>query len=93
MPVKRLAVLIDADLHRRFKALVSTKGLDMSEVARELIERWVKENELFAAGQSPTQPYSNLQTDRLSKETIAALKLATDEKVFHALLELLHGQD
>jgi len=44
-PVKRLAVLIDTELHRRFKSLVADKGLDMSKVIRELVERWLKENE------------------------------------------------
>ena len=45
MPLKRLAVLIDAELHRRFKTLVTQKGLDMSEVVRDLLQRWLQENE------------------------------------------------
>lgn len=44
MPLKRLAILVDTELHRRFKTLVAEKGLDMSEVGRELIEQWVQEN-------------------------------------------------
>ena len=56
MSVKRLAVLIDADLHRRFKALVAEKGLDMSEVGRELIQDWVSKNELTFTEDKPIEP-------------------------------------
>ena len=43
----------------------------------------------FAADQGP-QPHSNMQTDQLSEETIAALNLATDEETFLALLQGLN---
>lgn len=48
-----------------------------------------KEPQLFAADQDPTQPHSNMQTNQLSEETIAALNLDTDEETFLALMQLL----
>ena len=44
MSMKRLAVMLEEEIHHRFKARVSQKGLDMSEVVRGLIERWLLEN-------------------------------------------------
>jgi len=43
--VKRLAIMIDVELHRRFKALTARRGLDMSKVIRELMQDWLDENE------------------------------------------------
>jgi len=64
MSVKRLAVLIDADLHRRFKALVAEKGLDMSDILRELVEQWVQENSYplgYVVEDSPPQDQEQLK--------------------------------
>ncbi|MBM4466498.1 MAG: hypothetical protein FJ014_13245 [Chloroflexi bacterium] len=42
---KRLVVRLDPQIFLRFKVLTTLKGLNMSDVIRQLIENWLRENE------------------------------------------------
>ena len=42
---KRLVVRLDPQIFVRFKALTALKGINMSDVIRQLIENWLRENE------------------------------------------------
>lgn len=42
---KALQVFLTEEMHMRFKLLCTAKGLKMTEVATELVEFWVSENE------------------------------------------------
>jgi hypothetical protein len=41
---ERLNLSMDENLKRRFNTLCTWKGVNMSDVTHELIERWVEEN-------------------------------------------------
>jgi hypothetical protein len=41
-----LGVRLDPDLHRRFKVWCAREGLKMSQVTRDLIRSWLKEQEV-----------------------------------------------
>jgi hypothetical protein len=41
-----LGVRLDPDLHRRFKVWCAQQGLKMSQVTRDLIRSWLKEQEV-----------------------------------------------
>jgi antitoxin component of RelBE/YafQ-DinJ toxin-antitoxin module len=41
---ERLNLSMDENLKRRFNTVCTWKGVNMSDVAHELIERWVEEN-------------------------------------------------
>ncbi len=43
--MKRLTVILEDELHRRLKVLCSTRGTDMSEVLRKLVEDYVTKEE------------------------------------------------
>jgi antitoxin component of RelBE/YafQ-DinJ toxin-antitoxin module len=41
---ERLTLSMEEKLKRRFNTVCTWKGINMSDVAHELIERWVEEN-------------------------------------------------
>lgn len=41
---ERLTLSMDENLKRRFNVLCTWKGVNMSDIAHELIQRWVEEN-------------------------------------------------
>lgn len=67
------------------------------QAARSLIAKRQSTKEptakLFATDRGPSQPFSNLQTQQLSEETIAALNLETNEETFLALLTIMQNQE
>lgn len=43
--VLRLTVNLPAKLHRKFKIIAVSKGVDMSTIVKDFVERYVEENE------------------------------------------------
>ena len=41
MPAKRLAVMLDEDIHTSLKVTATKLGLDMSDVVRNLVKQWL----------------------------------------------------